>query len=335
MTMLRRTRRPTTDSHDAGKAMVDSAASGQGDRTQSTRGNAALQEQLTRSRQHRNPSDYTYDNGNRTVHAPVSADEALNADATADAPPERTPGDVEVRPRYTEEHPLIQTATPTDETLYERREPTGERVGDGWVLASGIMGSTARPSITRTRDERTIFINGTPSIEDIAQGSIGDCYFLAAVTTVAQSDPGHLRGLFTVNGDQVVVRLHSYDAATARWQPQAISVDMNFLHAADKSGMATDLISSGFRMGTKPTRSRWYVTVEAGEDLWVCEDAEYEFALWAPLLEKAYARLAERFGQYGGAYSNDANSNTDANGKARSGYQIIDGGYSQYIYGIL
>lgn len=297
------------------------------------RGNAAAQDRLVRSPTGRNPTDYTTADGTNTTHAPVSANDAVN---TPDVPlPERIPGEVEVRPIHTEEHPLEVAATPVDAALYERREPTGECTDDGWVLASGIMGTTARPSILQERDPRTIFVDGTPSVDDIHQGYIGDCYFLAAVTGVAQSDPDHLRDMFTVNGDQVVVRLYSYDTAAAKWQPRNIQVDMNFLHAADEHGGADYLMGSGFRMGKTPTRGKWYASVEEGEALWVCEDAQYEFAVWAPLLEKAYARLAERFGQYGGAYSGDANSNTDANGDARSGYEVIDGGYSQYCYGIL
>ncbi len=328
MTVQQQTRRTSTDATSAGTSTGLGTSPSRG-----TRGNAATQDRIDRSPTGRNPDTYTDSDGTGSTHAPVSADDALNV--TEDAAPERVPGEVEVRPLYTDEHPLLVAATPAEESLYERREPTGECTGDGWVVASGIMGSTARPSIVQVRDERTIFVGSQPAVADISQGSLGDCYFLAAVTGVAQSDPGHLRDMFTVNGNQVVVRLYSYDTAAATWQPRDVSVDMNFLHATDEHGGVDYLMASGFRMGETPTRGKWYASVDEGEDLWVCEDAEYEFALWAPLLEKAYARLAERFGQYGGAYNNDANSNTDADGNALSGYQVIDGGFSQYCYGML
>ncbi|NOY25083.1 MAG: hypothetical protein GXP62_04335 [Oligoflexia bacterium] len=328
MSVLQQTQRTSNlDSQD-----LDASVTG-GDTVSSTgRGNAAAQGQVDRSQRGRNPGNYNDSAGNATTHTPVDIGEATGG--PAERPPDYEPGEREVRAFYTEDDPLSLNGTPTTGTLYEERPSTGECVDD-WVVATGIMGSVEQPSVLSSRDESTIFIDGAPAVADIHQGWIGDCYFLAAVTDIAQSDPGHLRGMFTVSGNQVVVKLFSYDPAAGNWQPRNISVDMSFLHATDAQGSVADLMSSGFRMGDTPSGSEWYASVSDGDDLWVCENATYELALWAPLLEKAYARLAERFGQYGGAHSGDANSNTNADGSARSGYEIIDGGFEQYCYGLL
>ena len=40
-----------------------------------------------------------------------------------------------------------------------------------------------------------------PSETDVDQGSVGDCYFLASLGSVADRDPGRIEDIFTDNGD--------------------------------------------------------------------------------------------------------------------------------------
>ena len=47
-----------------------------------------------------------------------------------------------------------------------------------------------------------------PSLNDIAQGSVGDCYFLAALSSVISSDPDAIKNCMKDEGDTVVVRLY-------------------------------------------------------------------------------------------------------------------------------
>ena len=297
-------------------------------------GNAARSQQLQGRGpgNGRNPSDYADGDGNQTTHTDVGSGNAVN---TPDTPqPTRDMGERELRPLATDAAPLELAGTPTVGDLYEERALTGECEGD-WVLVTGILGSPDAPSLLMERDESTIFVDNTPTIDDIHQGYIGDCYFLSALTSITQSDPGHIRDMFTLSGNSVKVRMYSHDAASNSWVERQINVDMNFLHATDGAGAAGEMLASGFRMGETPTNARWYVSAESEDMAWVCSDATYEFALWVPLLEKAYARFAERFGQYGGNYSGDANGRTNDDGSAKSGYEVLEGGWTQYCFGIL
>lgn len=51
-----------------------------------------------------------------------------------------------------------------------------------------------------------LFPNGTPSLDALDQGLIGDCYFLAAVGAIINRDPGELTNLIfeTTDGEEVV-----------------------------------------------------------------------------------------------------------------------------------
>ena len=51
-------------------------------------------------------------------------------------------------------------------------------------------------------------------------------------------------------------------------------------------------------------------------------------ALWAPLMEKAYARLSEKNNQYGGFRTGNQVNSTGG------GYEQIDGGFERWVYGI-
>jgi hypothetical protein len=184
--------------------------------TQQGPGNAARDAQLQSSRgpgNGRNPSDYTDGDGNPTTHAPIGAGDATTSPDTP--APTQDMGERGVRPIATEAAPLELAGTPAVADLYEERASTGECEGD-WVSVTGVVGSPDAPSLLMERDESTIFVDNTPTIADIHQGSIGDCYFLSALTSVTQQDPGHIRDMFTLAGSTAKVRLYSHDAAAGR-----------------------------------------------------------------------------------------------------------------------
>lgn len=56
-------------------------------------------------------------------------------------------------------------------------------------------------SLTYTNySDRPLFVNG-PDYTDIRQGSVGDCYMVASLASLAQSDPGVIRQMVTSLGD--------------------------------------------------------------------------------------------------------------------------------------
>jgi hypothetical protein len=56
--------------------------------------------------------------------------------------------------------------------------------------------------------DRPLFVNG-PNVEDINQGAVGDCYFLASLASLAQTDPAVMEQMITELGDGTyAVRFH-------------------------------------------------------------------------------------------------------------------------------
>ena len=60
----------------------------------------------------------------------------------------------------------------------------------------------------------TLFASGTPLYTDVKQGYLGDCYFIAALGTIAKSNPTAIENMFVNNGDGTwTVRFYSATAA--------------------------------------------------------------------------------------------------------------------------
>jgi hypothetical protein len=91
-----------------------------------------------------------------------------------------------------------------------------------------------------------------------------------------------------------------------------------------------DLAAAQFRIA--PTGvSRW-TRVRDGDREFVREERLYKTALWAPLMEKAYARFAQEHGMYGELFGQSADA-----GEPPGGYEIIGdtGGSSQLLASVM
>lgn len=304
-----------------------SATSG---RTSEGHGNAYASERTASAATGQDPAGYPDGAGNGSVHAPVSAGDAVNAGTAA---PSVEAGERDVQVFHDAGDPLRMAATPDEGTLFEARPATGT-CDAGWESVRRVVGSVDAPSQVKLVDERSVYIGGAPSPDDVQQGGLADCYFLATLASVAQSDPGQIQGMIRHAGNGVTVTFHRYDDASSTWVPCTVSVTTDLAQRSDGNGGTAGLLGAGFRLGEAPTESEWHADV-LGEDLWIGEDAYYEAGLWAPLMEKAYARYVERFGQYGGFDTASANAATDAAGNALSGYQVFEGGIADYVYPIL
>lgn len=73
-----------------------------------------------------------------------------------------------------------------------------------------------------TRSDEQLFIDDI-NIDDVNQGSLGDCYLIATIASIAKTNPEFISNMITDNGDGTyTVRL--YDAGT----PRHIRVDADF-----------------------------------------------------------------------------------------------------------
>lgn len=113
----------------------------------------------------------------------------------------------------------------------------------------------------RTKDGRTV----DPTVADVDQGGLGDCYLMGAMAAVAKTDPNLLRNMISKNDDGTyTVRLRVKEGG--KWKTVPVNVTPTFPHNSDGKHSYAD-----------PTPGNQNNT------------------LWPALIEKAYA-------QYKGGY---------------------------------
>lgn len=272
------------------------------------------------------PSVFQKD-GHDIRHAEPDGEEAFNWARTAAVGVSQN---LDVHILHDAKDPIEGASPPTVDDLVIQREPVGY-CEPGWETVDRVAGTIESPRIVPKVDTHTLFVDGAPSVDDIHQGQIGDCYFLAALGTVVSSDPGRITKMITLSGDDAVVNFHRYDAEKDTWLPVSIAVPTNLAQTTDADGDDTGLLGSSFRMGKEVKRRAWHADVMRGA-LAIQADTYYEAGLWVPLMEKAFAVYAEKYGQYGGFDADNANKQTDDDGKAKSGYEVMEGGYAEYVY---
>jgi hypothetical protein len=121
--------------------------------------------------------------------------------------------------------------------------------------------------------EEDVFPSGEPTLEDIQQYALGDCYLLAAAGALIQKNPKLISRLFKVKKDRVSVTV--FDVGKQKWQTVQVTKDV-----------------------PKVMREKNSERVE--------DDAYSRGALWVRLLEKALASLNPDKG-YAGLGGGDGN----------------------------
>lgn len=124
-----------------------------------------------------------------------------------------------------------------------------------------------------------------------------------------------------MQGGVAVVMFHRYDEASGAWVPVPVPVTTTLARNTKNSGT---LLGAGFRVAKEPVSAAWYAEINpAQEELVIVRKGVHEAAMWVPLIEKAYARFSEMYGQYGG---HPAHLGTEGGGG--SGYDAAEGGWS-------
>lgn len=81
------------------------------------------------------------------------------------------------------------------------------RLIDKWFLGADLPSSVVRmdPGITYTVSyspvSKPLFVGNGPSMTDVNQGYLGDCYLMAALAEMAAQDPSLIQSMITVNGN--------------------------------------------------------------------------------------------------------------------------------------
>jgi hypothetical protein len=209
----------------------------------------------------------------------------------------------------------------------EGQDSAAECKGVG-IPVVGQEGSGQDPNVEVKAAKDALYIGGGPKSEDVLQGGIGDCYFLSALLTILNQDPERIRSCIAEDGDNVKFTFWTTPDGGTTWTRTSITTDRTALQWTNSNHPGADydeLIGAGARVGPTPIDAEHFAEV-ADDILMVTRADVYEMALWAPLMEKAYARVAERSDQYGG-YVSGSNVNP-----AGSGYEQIDGGYESWVY---
>ncbi len=150
---------------------------------------------------------------------------------------------------------------------------------DKWFLGTDLPAVTDS-SITYRDATGTLFATA-PALVDAKQGALGDCYFIASVASIAESNPQAIRNMFIDNGDGTYT-VRFYGGTLGSYYNNA------------------GLVSSGFRSGSAPAD---YVTVNLKLPTYSNSTLAYSGSgwnvssssttLWLALAEKAYAQWNE------------------------------------------
>jgi len=157
-------------------------------------------------------------------------------------------------------------------------------------------------------------VNGvpTPQLDDAQQGDLGNCYFLASVTGIANVDPTAIENMILYNGVDPQTGLPSW---TVRFYnngaPCYVTVN-NELPIVPRTVPMTKGVS--VPAGALNYNGTWTIT-NAGSTSNV---------LWLSLIEKAYAQWNET------GWENHAAANSGPDGV--NSYEAVAGGYSQPVF---
>ncbi|MFN7416238.1 MAG: C2 family cysteine protease [Dolichospermum sp.] len=129
-----------------------------------------------------------------------------------------------------------------------------------WFLGNNRPGLT-NSSYSYRSVSGSLFQNGI-SANDIRQGQVGDCYYLATLSSIAQENPTYIQNMFTDNGDSTfTVRFYNNGVA------DYLTVDRQL-----PTNLSGNAVYAGWGGGSSSSTSN---------------------ELWVSLAEKAYAQLAE------------------------------------------
>ncbi|MBZ0237001.1 MAG: DUF4157 domain-containing protein, partial [Deltaproteobacteria bacterium] len=257
---------------------------------------------------------------------------AVSAGAAPGAPVQRTPRPTTARDNGMITRELTATLTPGGrrrlhvgtyvEVVSRDGDNLNVRVHSGYNGAETQIPADAFRSETQIGDERSatadtpdqrvmyrefrgpLWADGGPVLADIDQGSIGDCYLLAAMGTVVRANPRRIQNMISPHTPDLPayqVTLYQFNATGQGMHPRTISVDADFPVMRDSSHRATeDLMYGGEGAASRGGRGGAPATVPV---------------LWPLLVEKAYAQM-------GGGYQNI--DNTQSRLRGRSGQSTDD-----------
>jgi hypothetical protein len=144
------------------------------------------------------------------------------------------------------------------------------------AVAAAAANNNIPGTVVYQQAQGTLFGANGPKSSDVAQGWVGDCYFLSSLGEVAQQSPQTIKSMFVNNGDGTyAVRFYQLDACDNTWHPDYVTVNLQ-LPAVASGQYAGEFAFAGWYQGGKADTYNNPSNV-----------------LWVGLAEKAYAQLAQ------------------------------------------
>lgn len=287
-----------------------------------------------------NPAELTDSKGNpTTTHASPTVADASNHKAPKAPAVQAHAANVFVVHGARAPLHLEPAGCPVTKAIYAEAEPVSPPP-PGFSQITQIQGTVEQPNVTEEMSPG-LYRGGHPTPGDVQQGGIGDCYFEATLMSLAARDPGKIKSMMKSDGKggavvtlwrrqthhATAVEIIAHDAPKFDYIPVEVHVSDQLafnLNKGKKAGIHGDQL----RAAPTPRASDWWAQVN-GSTLEIHRKDVFEAARWAPLLEKAFAQFAQKYGQYGGARS--------GNKAGGSGYADINGGLPQdtlaFLYG--
>jgi Calpain family cysteine protease len=153
------------------------------------------------------------------------------------------------------------------------------------TIEAGERPATTGPSYEYRSFRGVAFLRGEGDehevdLNDVAQGGLGDCYFMAGLAAVARTDPHRIRSMIETNPDgtfTVYLWKHDY-----QWGEEVVGPDGMFVPRVEATRVVVD-DTFPTTFGTLPSYGKWGDTITGPDGGEVHE-------LWPMILEKAYAQ---------------------------------------------
>jgi|GEM_PF-5670825 len=149
---------------------------------------------------------------------------------------------------------------------------------EGWINTENSVDAPASGKIAEHSSAGVVMPNGVPTVDDVKQMMFGDCFLLAALTSLVQKQSGFIRNnLFQTDPTQDVaehkIQFHKvdnyrpYEPEKATFTPENVTIKNTVLKFKTKIETDALTVDAGTNVGSAGVQS-WPAIVEKAFALW-------------------------------------------------------------------